>query len=89
MPPGLQIAPVLAAALTDAGLLLVVVAGGVAIVVFVVFVVREALSRPVELPRELPPAHELPPLPDRDRDLADRATASAERRSNPGADGAP
>lgn len=52
----------LAAALTDAGLLLVVVVGAVAIVVFVLFVVREAFSRPVETPRELPPPHDLPPL---------------------------
>jgi hypothetical protein len=54
----------LAAALTDSGLLLIVVVGGLAIVAFLVFVVREALSRPVEVPRELPPPHDLPPLGD-------------------------
>lgn len=54
--------PPLAAALTDAGLLLVVIIGGVAIVVFLLFVLREALSHPVETPRELPPPHDLPPI---------------------------
>jgi hypothetical protein len=82
-----QIAPPLAAALTDAGLLLIVVAGGVAIIVFVLFVLREAVSRPVELPRELPPAHELPPLADPER--PDPATAGAERPPNSGAEGGP
>ena len=81
------IAPPLAAALTDAGLLLVVVAGGVAVVVFLLFVLREALSRPVELPRELPPAHELPPLPE--HEVANPAAAGAERRPAPEADQAP
>jgi hypothetical protein len=60
-PPG---APPLAAALTDAGLLLIAVVGAVAIVAFLLFVVREALNRPVEIPRELPPPHDLPAIED-------------------------
>jgi hypothetical protein len=87
MHSGLQIAFVIAAALTDSGLLLVVVASAVAIVVFVLFALREALSRPVELPRELPPAHELPPLGD--PDLGAPAGAGAARRPNPGTDRTP
>jgi hypothetical protein len=59
-----MLAPPSAAALTDAGLLLIVVAGGVAIIAFLIFVLREALDRPVEVPRELPPPHDLSPLDD-------------------------
>jgi hypothetical protein len=103
MHPGPPIAPVVAAALTDAGLLLVLVASAVAIVVFVLFVLHEVLSRPAELPRELAPARELPPVggrepadpgpareapPHADRKLADPGPAQ-ERRPNPGADRAP
>ena len=86
MHPGPHLAPVIAAALTDAGLLLVVVASAVAIVVFVVFVLLEVLSRPAELPRELPPAEELPPLAD--GELPDPAPVR-ERRPDPGPDRAP
>jgi hypothetical protein len=87
MHSGLQTAPVIAAALTDAGLLLVVIAAAVAFLVFVLFALREALSRPVERPRELPPAHDLPPLAD--PDLTDPAAASAKRRPDPGTDRTP
>jgi hypothetical protein len=97
MDAGPPLALLFAAALTDAGLLLIVIAGGAAIVAFLLFVLREALSHPVDGPRELPPPHDLPPMRAGDgsdptaatRDIPDPPSATGGLASTPTRDRTP